>query len=379
MKNIQSRNPVIDLFRAFACLWVIATHAPLPQSTPSLLADFISIGWLGVNLFFVISGFLIFSMLAEDKKNSRSYRLFYIRRAFKIFPQYFCLILVVYLFCQLSYVDIPAGAHFWQYFLFIQNYYPSIWPLAHTWSLCVEEYFYISLPILLLIAQYGKSKTPKLTLRQWQVVTLLIPILICAVSRFIYFRPFIPDGMTTMTQFNIGGIYYGCLFFCLLSTKIFTSRHLRPLSYLILFVLAGYTYWLLDQNTLRAHRIGWYLFDYVQICLGILVSLAYTSKLLEFICSKLPRLLSIGRYSYGIYVWHFPIVLILRNDVFASQTPWLQWLNFGSCFALSIFIGYLSTIFLENYFLKIRSKYFGSDTVPLVSNADIAKLAPNQI
>ena len=134
------RSPQLDLLRGVAVLMVMFCHYPY--------FHFFRIGWAGVDLFFVLSGFLISGLLFTDwKRNGHiSLKWFFVRRGFKIYPAFY-----FFLFTTapvLLVTDQPfrrLGAELF----FVQDYFPKIW--GHTWSLAVEEQFYILLPLLLLL------------------------------------------------------------------------------------------------------------------------------------------------------------------------------------------------------------------------------------
>jgi peptidoglycan/LPS O-acetylase OafA/YrhL len=138
------RNKRLDVLRCVAIVLVLLYHS----GTDARLA---TAGWVGVDLFFVLSGFLISGLLfAEYKKlGSISFKRFFIRRGLRIYPAFYFFILFN-LFYQL--VFRKGGGTLTQYLseaLYIRNYGPSIW--GHTWSLDVEEHFYILLPIFFLL------------------------------------------------------------------------------------------------------------------------------------------------------------------------------------------------------------------------------------
>jgi len=148
---VNSRNQSLDVLRGIAILLVLGRHFnyfPLWRQA----------GWIGVDLFFVLSGFLISGLLFQEYKNTGKLdvRRFILRRGLKIWPSYYLLILATMLF----YVFIArASEHPFPKHevavsaLFIGNYFGAdgFNFLAHTWSLAVEEHFYLLLPLLLLM------------------------------------------------------------------------------------------------------------------------------------------------------------------------------------------------------------------------------------
>ncbi len=149
----RSRAIGPDLLRAAAILLVMLVHLPV-EATPSVLLGVRTYGWLGVDVFFVLSGFLIGSQLF--KEISRTGRVdiksFYIRRAFRIFPAFFTVLGLYALFPILR--DAPTMQPLWSFATFTVNFNfdPRVGrAFSQAWSLCVEEHFYLTLPILVLL------------------------------------------------------------------------------------------------------------------------------------------------------------------------------------------------------------------------------------
>jgi peptidoglycan/LPS O-acetylase OafA/YrhL len=153
--NFLSRNRELDILRGLAILAVILNHAG-PETIPNFpqldgAAGFLfwqikGIGWSGVDLFFILSGFLIGgSLINEIEKHGHiDLKLFWLKRCFKILPSYGALLIILTLTgaAQLTLQQIPV------FLLFLQNYLaPQV--VGPTWSLAVEEHFYVLLPLLL--------------------------------------------------------------------------------------------------------------------------------------------------------------------------------------------------------------------------------------
>jgi peptidoglycan/LPS O-acetylase OafA/YrhL len=143
----------LDHLRALAISLVLLYHYRAFPHPAWMNNAFIEFGWCGVDLFFVLSGFLISNQLlvAWQKNQKIPFREFYIKRIFRIFPPYFFVLLI--------YILIPAFheretlAPLWKMFSFTQNYGQNIdrfGTFSHAWSLCVEEQFYLLLPLILM-------------------------------------------------------------------------------------------------------------------------------------------------------------------------------------------------------------------------------------
>jgi len=162
----QPRIPELDGLRGFAILQVISIHyfynptANLPAGL-HFLQSFFALGWTGVDLFFVLSGFLIGGILLDVRTSPHYFKSFYIRRFFRIVPLYYlwllCLVALVYLRGSALQAQPAQPGIDWQllgHFLFLQNLWANysstlaVWWLGVTWSLAIEEQFYLVAPFL---------------------------------------------------------------------------------------------------------------------------------------------------------------------------------------------------------------------------------------
>ncbi len=151
---MTQRLTSLDGLRAVSCLMVIVGHASYGVGFPMVVDGkwFTFMALFGVKIFFVISGFIITHLLLKEYANtgSISLRLFYARRALRILPPYGLYLLAVWGCARLGWLPMPEAADFISATLFISNYFPTEWFLEHTWSLSVEEQFYLIWPLLCL-------------------------------------------------------------------------------------------------------------------------------------------------------------------------------------------------------------------------------------
>ena len=150
MPSAQTRNQSLDVLRCIAVLLVLGFHFP----RYFLLAR---AGWIGVDLFFVLSGFLISGLLFQEYKATGriSFRRFFIRRGLKIWPPFYTFIAATAAIFLYSRSPVPWRA-FLVSSLFLQNYLHDSPIIAggvfvHLWSLAVEEHFYVLLPLLFIV------------------------------------------------------------------------------------------------------------------------------------------------------------------------------------------------------------------------------------
>ena len=174
MTSSQSAAPLrfhgLDTLRALAIMVVVLYHLNLQGMVPAVIRPIARMGWIGVDLFFVLSGFLIGSQLVKPYLTGQlpSLRDFYIRRAYRILPA-FSVVLALY-FVLPPWREAPGPYAGWQYVTFTWNLlllgYPEYRAFSHIWSLCVEEHFYLFFPLLLVFLM----RKPSL----WKTVSLLL-------------------------------------------------------------------------------------------------------------------------------------------------------------------------------------------------------------
>jgi peptidoglycan/LPS O-acetylase OafA/YrhL len=151
METPNARLHGLDTLRALAILLVMLFH--LEGLLPERLLPIASVGWIGVDLFFVLSGFLIGTQLLKPYLEGGRPRLgeFYRRRAYRILPAFFTVLLLY--FAVPAWRERDGISAWWQFCSFTWNLYidfPAHLAFSHVWSLCVEEHFYLVLPVLVL-------------------------------------------------------------------------------------------------------------------------------------------------------------------------------------------------------------------------------------
>lgn len=153
----MTRKPGLDLLRAIAIVWVMIFHSYLAGYDGGGVLRWS--GWMGVDLFFALSGFLIGAQVLDPL--ARGARLdfadFYLRRAFRILPAYFVVLAVYTVWPSLR--EVPAMMPAWQFLTFTLNLLidPARAAFSHAWSLCVEEHFYLLFPALAALLAWRPS------------------------------------------------------------------------------------------------------------------------------------------------------------------------------------------------------------------------------
>src|ERR1700722_12473750 len=145
LNNHKEYYPALDGLRAYAALAVLAYHTTIACFWP---------GWVGVHFFFVLSGFLITGILLKSKEASNYFKVFYARRFLRIFPVYYLVLLSVIIVAVIAGRNIQSV---WYYVFYVQNFKLAYhnWDIStfpkwlnHTWTLAIEEQFYIFFPLL---------------------------------------------------------------------------------------------------------------------------------------------------------------------------------------------------------------------------------------
>ncbi len=157
--NVPEKLYGLDHLRAFAIIIVFLFHYPGVADLPNWAWKFIDFGWAGVDLFFVLSGFLIAKQLFGELKATKSISVkqFFIKRFFRIIPVY--LVVVTIYFLVPVFRERESLPPLWRFLTFTQNIGldPSInGTFSHAWSLCVEEQFYLLFPLIILATAYFK-------------------------------------------------------------------------------------------------------------------------------------------------------------------------------------------------------------------------------
>ena len=280
----------LDFIRGIAILLVLDFHSPVSPLRKVFLALGFQdhIGWIGVDIFFVLSGFLVGGLVMKEWKLRRGFdvKRFLIRRGLKIWPPYY-----LYLAVLLATRHYKL-AQLWGNLLNIQNYTGGI---AHTWSLAVEEHCYLLLALCMLVATRRRVSPRGLFFVLLTVCVLETPFRYLLVySGHLIFLP---------THARLDGIGYGVLLAMLFHFWPEHFARLRPRPWLwASVVLVG----LLD---LRPYNMP--LPYFVQqhdaatfVAIGTLLLLYRPLPKLQS-HGRLYRLVArIGLYSYGIYLWH---------------------------------------------------------------------------
>jgi peptidoglycan/LPS O-acetylase OafA/YrhL len=377
------RLPELDVLRCIAVLLVFGAHPAFkwPADTLPILPArvWFQIGRSGVDLFFVLSGFLVAGLLFSDYRKHGTIHLksFFARRGLRIWPAYY--LYVAYLAILLAKFGASWG-EFLPFVLHFQNYTPAHETYApHLWSLAVEEHFYLLLPLVLAATRRHWS------LRSFAAGALGV-IVMCALLRVLFCPPGRADPVET--HYRLDGLtigvflayvyhFHGTLFWRLART----GWLLMPAgAALVLFaLLPGALRTIVPPRVNNAILLPTVYAGYAAILLGAL-SLGRDKRSARFFDSKLLRsMAAIGTYSYSIYLWHLDFGFrftsaIIESRLFVTDLLWLDWMvHTGLYIACACGGGVLASSCVEYPMLVLRERWFPSHGRAI--DAPAAKLA----
>lgn len=360
--NIAGRNVALDVLRACAVLLVIGRHMTVcPETTSRVLHRVTAVwhigGWVGVDLFFVLSGFLVSGLLFREKLafGTLSVKRFLIRRGFKIYPSFWLLILVTVLVNSVFGYPTPAR-RLASELLFVQSYVSALW--GHTWTLAVEEHFYLFL--CLVLAWLGGGKNAASRFRRLPGIFAVIAIG-CLLSRWaVAQNP--PHGFWhafAQSHARIDSLMFGTL----LSYWYHFGNPLpvlerRPVRFGlvgggILLIAPAFVFSLDDQDWRMV------VFGLPVFALGagaLILGSLHSRTLARRPFQKLAR---VGFYSYSIYLWHMPVHTWVTSALAAKFGPNPSWtLSWALYFFGSIGVGIVLARLVEYPVLRIRDRVF---------------------
>ena len=343
--------PELDGIRGFAILAVLLYHANIPIFKG---------GFIGVDIFFVLSGFLITSLLIKeyDKDNHINLKNFYLRRVLRLIP---ALVLLLFVFSTLSLIFLNIKTAMSNVFeSIIVLLYSANWArafqfhapgfLGHMWSLSIEEQFYILWPLTLrYLLRHIKSRRKifiivlSLIIVSWGVRVLL------AESGASIERLY--NGLDTRAD----SLLTGCALGLALSSNLIVPKIQNILSVILKF-LTPFSALVLLSIVFLGNINSMLYYDWLLLVIEILTTIlilniffSKNSLLRKIFSNKI--LVWIGSISYGLYLWHYPVFMTMFK-YFDSDSATV--LLLGSL--ISFIIAALSFYFWERPFLKLKNK-----------------------
>lgn len=364
---MNTRNLGLDFIRAVAVILVLFRHMePCPSIEWFWWSSFVNAvrcgGWIGVDLFFVLSGYLVSGLLFQELKRNGSVGVgrFLIRRGFKIYPPLWLLLIVTVALRWVSKGTWDSHKLMAE-LLFVQNYWPGLW--SHTWSLAVEEHFYLGLALLtaILLRNGEADKNPFHSIPKFCIALGLLCLIMriltaCFVTKF--------DSRMQMypTHLRLDSLGFGVF---LSWVRVYgtqqiqeriqrASRYFLPASLLIL----GWPFVIQVEGNSGMLTIG---FTLIYLAAGAWVWLSYSwnfpakNPLWRSFCR-------VGFHSYSIYLWHFAVqwwlLEPLKNRL--GDSAWSHMSLSVLYIFSSIFVGIAVAKCVEMPVIRLRNRWFPS-------------------
>jgi peptidoglycan/LPS O-acetylase OafA/YrhL len=360
-KNLDSLR-FLAAFAVFIFHFVLELKTVIPQINENhhyqLVTFFTSNGILGVNFFFVLSGFLITYLILFEIKSTRRFSLkkFFMRRALRIWPLYYLIVFIGFFIFPLIYKDYNTSHNWINYMFFLANfdeiyngYNDSYNFLTSPWSVAVEEQFYLFFGILFFILTLfykGKFQLLKLPI----IIGFLLVIFFLMRYKVNYYHTIsaLPDILI--------GASLGYLF--IINSKVLYLLKKMP-KFLILFIyIIGFLFIFYKNFLFNGH------FLLVQ---KILLALFFTFIILDQISFKnsifkvknITGSSFLGKMSYGIYMYQLVVMFIIQKSInfsiFSATTSVIIFLILSVLF--TFVLSYISYKWFEKPFLSLKSKF----------------------
>lgn len=344
-RKMAHRNRGLDLLRTMAICLVLFLHSSEAVQAPKLFNQLVGPGWSGVDIFFVLSGFLIGGLTFKEQCHHpwKSLKNFWVKRWFRTLPLYF-LALFAYVIIKPLLGFAFNSELIWPYFFFLQNFM-SPTDFVQSWSLCIEEQFYFVFPWLIYFFAFKK-------LPSW---VWLVPMGVSLYLRYHYIFNLEVSGVaqsaywvTFPTYTHLDGISLG----------VFLARTQSVWGGVVKkrgnsFFLLGLSLFLLTLWWVKSHPAGIQAvlsFTLLSLSAGICLMGAYYLKVSKKVFTPI-YWLSIT--SYGLYIWNN-----LFQRFILKYAASLHWSLGVVLFLLLAFIAAFCTYFLiEKPFMNLRKKF----------------------
>lgn len=383
--------PGLDGLRGVAVMLVLMHHLVLVRiyGLSERVDRFVHSGWMGVDLFFVLSGFLITGILLDAKGTERRFTNFYMRRFLRIFPLYYGMLLVVLVILPaiVTRLNIHSNAinnamesiykvqgqqiYLW---LYLQNMVDDWYMFNHFWSLAVEEHFYLFWPALIFLC------TPRQSF--YACIGLIVMAPLCRMAFLHYDIPFSSVHQFTLCRMDslaLGGLAALVARQRGLPSMQQLGKAIALVFALVLLVLVA-TYGGVEHYSYFTESIGYTLIAIGFTGVVLVTAGAPVTSWWGWLMQR-PILMSLGKYSYGAYVYHRflarPLIVALPP---AKMTSW-----FGSpllaaivFFVIAVIVTYIVSFaswhLYEKHFLNLK-RYFDYRKEPPVHPTAEAEIA----
>jgi peptidoglycan/LPS O-acetylase OafA/YrhL len=355
----------LDLLRLVAVLLVIGRHITGAQDSAAsgrhpLLATWARGGWVGVDIFFVLSGFLVSGLLfAEFKtRGELSPIRFFVRRAWKIYPSFY-LLLAVTVAMYINYQQELRWSWLLSELLFVQSYVPGLW--MHTWSLAIEEHFYLLLPLvlMLLVRRRPAAADPFRPILAIGLGIVALELVLRTVNWRIH-PSFAYQTHLSPTHLRLDSLFVGVVlsYAYHFRTRAFVEA-LTPWRWALIAAGMGLlapAFAFPLETTPLVYTAGFTLFSVASAMLVAGTVLCASPR-----AGIVAPWSALGAYSYSIYLWHLPVML--WGIPLAEQAAGLRF-SLGSRALLSVVgslaFGAAMAKLVEYPALRLRDRWFPS-------------------
>lgn len=383
--------PVLDGVRGMAILLVIVCHTlglykaiggQYSSGLQKLTFYVFGSGWMGVDLFFVLSGYLITGVLLNSLNDRYFFKNFYMRRVLRIFPVYYAYLIIIFIVMP-NFVPLlkdQLAGYFALHYVYLQNIFPYYSGLpefltSHLWSLAVEEHFYLVWPFIVFFV------------RDRRILLIGLGVTLSAIlcRYYLYYWSGMRVGAITsyvyrLTFCRTDSLMLGALLAysvrdAVISAVIKRYNSLMLLIFGLLSLVVIYKSYVddLPQNVNKVvGGVGYTLFALFFTCLIARLVIEKNNVLLESIFNNyFMRLM--GKYSYAMYVIHVPIIAVIYSNFFqgAVISPWVPAKLFIIVFILTMAGSVAIYHLYEKHFLKLK-RYFEDIPRSDRSNAAVA-------
>jgi peptidoglycan/LPS O-acetylase OafA/YrhL len=355
----NARLTGLDTLRAFAIALVLMSHYNGFVARGSIFGFIGEAGWAGVDLFFVLSGYLIGNQLLAPAARGEplSLKTFFARRLLRTLPNYY-VVLAVYLLLPHSPIAGKTMAPVWRYLSFTQNvglHYGETF--THSWSLCIEEQFYLLLP-LAVIALVGTRRSPR----------LLWCALVAAIAAGMATRAFnfmhgeeafsAPAYYSTFARFDelLPGVAIAML--KNFHPRLF-DRILKHGNALLVAgtVMAGAVLYGIRYDAPNVFLTSTFGFSLTAIGFALLTCAALSPRsLLNRV--RIPGAASLALWSYAVYLVHKPVFMALRPELERRGIDPTAPLTIVAVMAVGIFGGWVLYRVVETPFMRLRARWY---------------------
>lgn len=354
----RSHYPVLDGLRGIAILLVVLNHN-------FSFIPYFNYGWLGVDLFFVLSGFLITDILVNTRNTKNYFKNFYARRMLRIFPLYY-LSLLLFLVILPALPSFPLNVrwyqeHQWWFWVYLQNWtlifqndYTAV-ALNHFWSLAVEEQYYLLWPFIIILV-----KSP----RKLLVVCLIALITVIVARLYIWNnREEFASWQWLFLFTRIDGILIGSMLALIYHIN---KDALRTYTTYLILLLAAFNfliYFIKQDPGFPAWAIAGYTTFAAVFALLVHEGAKRDNKVVNIVCGN-AVLRFLGKYSYGFYIFHWPIFLLVKpyTDEWTSKMiipgSYPQLIVSAILATLAgLIVSIISFHLFEKHFLKLKKHF----------------------